>query len=47
MVEGLVNNEEVSSNKLVEDALAGLGEDLNESSMSQGFDIENAEGLSE
>ena len=47
LVEGLINNEEVSSNKLVEDALAGLGEDLNESSMSQGFDIEDAENLSD
>ena len=28
---GLVNNEEVSSNKLVEDALSDLGVDLNES----------------
>ncbi|MBD5470127.1 MAG: hypothetical protein HDR19_03145 [Lachnospiraceae bacterium] len=36
LVEGLINNEEVSSNKLVEDALTGLGEDLNESSSSQG-----------
>ena len=47
LVEGLVNNEEVSSNKLVEDALTGLGEDLNESSMSQGFDIESGEDLSD
>ncbi|MDE7476671.1 MAG: hypothetical protein K2M91_01750 [Lachnospiraceae bacterium] len=47
LVEGLLNNEEVSSNKLVEDALTGLGEDLNESSMSQGFDIESGEGLSD
>ena len=31
LVVGLVNNEEVSSNKLVEDALSDLGVDLNES----------------
>ena len=35
LVEGLINNEDVSSNKLVEDALTGLGEDLNESSSLQ------------
>lgn len=32
LVIGLVNNEEVSSNQLVEDALSDLGVDLNESS---------------
>lgn len=43
LVEGLMNNEEVSSNKLVEDALSDLGVDLNESSASQGFNMENEE----
>lgn len=32
LIEGLVNNEEVSSNKLVEDALSDLGVDLNDGS---------------
>ena len=41
LIEGLVNNEEVSSNKLVEDALSDLGVDLN--SVSQESDTENAE----
>lgn len=31
LIEGLVNNEEVSSNQLVEDALSNLGVELNES----------------
>lgn len=43
LVEGLMNNEEVSSNQLVEDALSDLGVDLNESSASQGFNMENEE----
>lgn len=43
LIEGLMNNEEVSSNKLVEDALSDLGVDLNESSASQGFNMENEE----
>lgn len=32
LIEGLVNNEEVSSNKLVEDVLSDLGVDLNDGS---------------
>lgn len=35
LVVGLVNNEEVTSNKLVEDALSGLNEDLNTEVISE------------
>lgn len=35
LIEGLMNNEEVSSNQLVDDALSNLGVDLNESSVVQ------------
>lgn len=41
LITGLVNNEEVSSNKLIDDALSGLGVDLN--SVPQESDTENAE----
>lgn len=41
LITGLVNNDEVSSNQLVEDALSGLGVDLN--SVSQESDIETEE----
>lgn len=47
LVEGLINNEEVSSNQLVEDALTNLGVDLNESFPSQDDDMENDESISE
>lgn len=46
LITGLVNNEDVSSNQLVEDALSGLGVDLNESSVPQESDTENAENPS-
>ena len=41
LITGLVNNDEVSSNQLVEDALSNLGVDLNE-----GSDVENEESPS-
>lgn len=46
LVIGLVNNKDVSSNQLIEDALSGLGVDLNESSVLQENDTENAENHS-
>lgn len=42
LIEGLVNNEEVSSNQLVEDALSDLGVELNESSVMQESNTENS-----
>lgn len=40
LIEGMLNNEEVSSNQLVEDALSNLGVELNE---SDGVDIDSQE----